>query len=161
MVVGFEAAIGQEEDVLGVDPGRQGGDGGAVAAALGIAAAAAVLAGILVGGTVAKDRSVAQDVERLPAAPRAVRASWFGVPAGAEEAWPTLDRQARAALAPLPAGDPVSIALVRESTIGGVFVGGSIFFNAAPDGGWFMYPPLSTDPALVLAAAVANILAPT
>ncbi|WP_416385216.1 cbb3-type cytochrome c oxidase subunit I [Sphingomonas sp. LY54] len=32
--------------------------------------------------------------------------------------------------------------------IGGVFVGGSIFFNAAPDGGWFMYPPLSTDPTL-------------
>jgi putative ABC transport system permease protein len=98
-------------------------EGGALAAALGIATAAAVLAGILVGGTVAKDRSVAQDVERLPAAARAVRTSWFGVPAGAEEAWPTLDRRARAALAPLPAGEPVSIALVRESTIGGVFVG--------------------------------------
>ncbi len=28
--------------------------------------------------------------------------------------------------------------------LGGVFVGGSIFFNAAPDGGWFMYPPLTT-----------------
>lgn len=30
--------------------------------------------------------------------------------------------------------------------IGGVFVCGSIFFNAAPSGGWFMYPPLTTDP---------------
>ncbi len=29
--------------------------------------------------------------------------------------------------------------------IGGVFVAGSIFFNAAPDGGWFMYPPLTTN----------------
>ncbi|MEO3433643.1 cytochrome c oxidase subunit I [Inquilinus sp. CAU 1745] len=29
--------------------------------------------------------------------------------------------------------------------IGGVFVCGSIFFGAAPDGGWFMYPPLTTD----------------
>ncbi|MFC3695706.1 cytochrome c oxidase subunit I [Chenggangzhangella methanolivorans] len=29
--------------------------------------------------------------------------------------------------------------------LGGVFVCGSIFFNAAPDGGWFMYPPLTTD----------------
>ncbi|GLK73958.1 cytochrome c oxidase subunit I [Ancylobacter dichloromethanicus] len=29
--------------------------------------------------------------------------------------------------------------------IGGVFVGGSILFNAAPDSGWFMYPPLATD----------------
>jgi len=32
--------------------------------------------------------------------------------------------------------------------LGGVFVGGSIFFNAAPDGGWFMYPPLTTEPEL-------------
>ncbi|MGF7147034.1 cytochrome c oxidase subunit I+III [Sphingomonas zeicaulis] len=32
--------------------------------------------------------------------------------------------------------------------IGGVFVSGSIFFDAAPDGGWFMYPPLTTDPKL-------------
>jgi cytochrome c oxidase subunit I+III len=32
--------------------------------------------------------------------------------------------------------------------IGGVFVCGSIFFNSAPDGGWFMYPPLTTDPKL-------------
>ncbi len=29
--------------------------------------------------------------------------------------------------------------------LGGVFVCGSIFFDAAPRGGWFMYPPLTTD----------------
>ena len=29
--------------------------------------------------------------------------------------------------------------------IGGVFVAGSIFFGAAPNAGWFMYPPLTTD----------------
>src|SRR5690606_13665022 len=29
--------------------------------------------------------------------------------------------------------------------IGGVFVCGSIFFDAAPQGGWFMYPPLTTE----------------
>ncbi|MGF9692383.1 cytochrome c oxidase subunit I [Rhizobium sp. 0TCS1.26] len=29
--------------------------------------------------------------------------------------------------------------------IGGIFVCGSIFFGAAPNGGWFMYPPLATD----------------
>ena len=107
-------------------------DGGALPAALGIAAAGAVLAGILVGATVAKDRSVAQDVERLPAASRAVRASWFGVPAGREEAWPTLDRQARRALAPLPAGAPAPIVLVRESTIGGAFVGLAAVDGLAP-----------------------------
>ena len=107
-------------------------DGGALGAALGIAAAAAVLAGILVGATVAKDRSVAQDVERLPAAARAVRASWFGVPAGREEEWPRLDREARKALTPLPAGEPTAIALVRESTIGGVFVGLAAVDGLAP-----------------------------
>ncbi len=29
--------------------------------------------------------------------------------------------------------------------IGGLFVCGSIFFDAAPSGGWFMYPPLTTE----------------
>ena len=29
--------------------------------------------------------------------------------------------------------------------IGGVFVCGSLFFGIAPEGGWFMYPPLTTD----------------
>jgi cytochrome c oxidase subunit I+III len=29
--------------------------------------------------------------------------------------------------------------------IGGVFVSGSILFGVAPDSGWFMYPPLSTE----------------
>ena len=29
--------------------------------------------------------------------------------------------------------------------IGGIFVIGSIFFNAAPKAGWFMYPPLATE----------------
>src|SRR5687768_9942294 len=28
--------------------------------------------------------------------------------------------------------------------LGGVFLCGSIFFNAAPHGGWFMYPPLTS-----------------
>ena len=107
-------------------------DGGALAAALGIAAAAAVLAGILVGATVAKDRSVAQAVDRLPAADRAVRASWFGVPAGTDEAWPFLDRQARAALAPLQVGTPVPIVLVRETTLGGAFVGLAAVDGLAP-----------------------------
>ena len=32
--------------------------------------------------------------------------------------------------------------------LGGVFVCGSIFFNAAPSSGWFMYPPLATDEEL-------------
>ena len=98
-------------------------EGGALVAALGITAAAAVLALILAGTTVAKDRAVAQDVDRLPAATRAIRAVWFGVPAGPADDWRGLDRAARNALAPLPAGDPTAIALVREGTVGGAFVG--------------------------------------
>jgi hypothetical protein len=50
-------------------------DGGALVAALGITAAAAVLALIVAGTTVAKDRAVAQDVDRLPAATRCGSAS--------------------------------------------------------------------------------------
>ena len=107
-------------------------DGGAVPAALGIAAAAAVLAGILAGATVAKDRGLAQDVERLPAAARAVRAVWFGVPVGPEERWRTLDRAARAALGRLPAGSPVAVAIVRESTVGGTFAGLAAVDGLAP-----------------------------
>ena len=110
--------------VIGLALGRLGRrGGGAVGAALGIAAAAAVLAGIMAGGTIAEDRSVAQDVERLRADTRAVRATWFGVPVGDEERWTSLDRAARDELAALPVPAPTRIALVRESTIGGVFVG--------------------------------------
>ena len=32
--------------------------------------------------------------------------------------------------------------------LGGIFVCGSIFFDAAPSSGWFMYPPLATDKEL-------------
>ena len=110
--------------VLGLAARRLGRrEGGALVAALGITAAAAVLALILAGTTVAKDRAVARDVDRLPAAARSVRAVWFGVPAGPADDWRGLDRTARAALAPLPTGNPTAIALVRESTVGGAFVG--------------------------------------
>lgn len=107
-------------------------DGGALPAALGIAAAAAVLAGILAGSIVAEDRSVAQDVERLRGDTRAVRATWFGVPSGAAEGWSSLDRVAREELAALPAPRPTRVALVRESTIGGVFVGLAAVDGLAP-----------------------------
>ncbi|HET7044239.1 MAG TPA: FtsX-like permease family protein [Gaiellaceae bacterium] len=107
-------------------------EGGPFVAALGITAAAAVLALVLAGTTVAKDRALAQDVDRLPIAARAVRAVWFGVPAGPEDGWPGLDRAARAALAPLPAGEPTAIALLRESTVGGRFVGLAAVDGLAP-----------------------------
>jgi len=105
---------------------------GTVTAAVGIAAATAVLGGIFVGGTIAQDRSVAQAIERLSAASRSVRPVWFGVPASSEEEWVKLDRAARAALTRLPLPRPVPIALVRESTVGGVFVGLAAVDGLAP-----------------------------
>ena len=96
---------------------------GALVAALGLAVAAAVLAGVLAGVTIAADRATAQAVERIPASSRAVRAVWFGVPAGAEEAHGVLDRSVRAALSGLELDGPSPILLVRESTVEGHFVG--------------------------------------
>ncbi len=119
--------------VVGLALGRvRRRDGGALIAALGIAAAAAVLAGILAGATIAKDRGVAQDVDRIPSSARAVRAVWFGVPASTEEQWRALDRSARRALSTLPAGEPTAVALVRESTVGGRFVGLAAVEGLAP-----------------------------
>jgi hypothetical protein len=96
---------------------------GALVAALGLAVAAAVLAGVLAGVTIAADRATAQAVERIPASARAVRAVWFGVPAGPNEAHEVLDRSVRDALSDLGLGEPTSLLLVRESTVAGRFVG--------------------------------------
>lgn len=97
--------------------------GSGLAAALGIAAAAAVLIVVLVGATIARDRSIQQSIGRLPEPSQSVRAVWFGVPSGPTEAWAKLDQSARAALAETPLPRPTSIVLVRESTIAGHFVG--------------------------------------
>ncbi len=98
-------------------------DSGAVFTALGLAAAAAVLATVHVGVTIATDRATAQAVERIPADGRSIRAVWFGVPSGEGESLPILDRQVRDVFAGLPLAGPVSLALVRESTVEGEFVG--------------------------------------
>jgi len=96
---------------------------GALVAALGLAVAAAVLAGVLTGVTIAADRATAQAVDRIPASARAVRAVWFGVPAGPDEAHEVLDRSVRSALSGLGLGQPTPLLLVRESTVAGHFVG--------------------------------------
>ena len=92
---------------------------GALVAALGLAVGAAVIACLLMGVTVATDRSTANAIERIPADARATRASWFGVPAGGDESLATLDGHVRAAMP----GDPFRLVLVRESTVAGRFVG--------------------------------------
>jgi hypothetical protein len=91
-------------------------------AAAGVAAGAAMLATVLAGTVVARDESVGRAVEEIPAAQRAVRAAWFGIPA-LDEDHAALDRQARETLARVVPDDPVSFVLFRESTIAGTYVG--------------------------------------
>ncbi len=105
---------------------------GALVAALGLAVGAAVIACLLVGVTVATDRSTADAVARIPADGRAFRAAWFGVPAGVDESYATLDEKVRAALPAIPAGGPIRLALVRESTVAGSFVGLAAVDGLAP-----------------------------
>jgi hypothetical protein len=105
---------------------------GALLAASGIAVGTAVLVGVLAGTKVAQDRSASQAVERIPAAARSVRAVWFGVPEAAGEAQPALDRIVRSELAGLGLPGPTAIALFRESTVAGHFVGIAAVDGLAP-----------------------------
>ncbi|MGH3133873.1 MAG: hypothetical protein ACRDNY_09090 [Gaiellaceae bacterium] len=98
-------------------------ESGVLIAALGLAVATAVLAGVLAGITIAADRSMSQAVERLPTSAESVRASWFGVPAGPEETHGVLAVAVRRSLATLPLAGPTPLVLFRESTVGGRFVG--------------------------------------
>ena len=107
-------------------------DSGAVMTVLGLAVAAAMLAGVLAGVTIATDRATAQAIERIPAANRLVRAVWFGVPSGADEELPVLDRQVRDALEGLGLDGPTPLVLVRESTVAGRFAGLTAVDGLAP-----------------------------
>ncbi len=108
----------------------RGGSG--LAASLGVAAAAAVLAAILVGTTVARDRSVSQAIDRLPTSTQSVRAVWFGVPAGDTESYRALSASAREAFSGARLRATVPIVLVRESTVGGRYVGLSAIDGVGP-----------------------------
>jgi len=81
-----------------------------------------MLATVLAGTVVARDESVARTVAEIPAAQRAARARWFGIPALAED-HAALDRRARRALAGVVHDKPTSLVLFRESTIVGTFLG--------------------------------------
>ncbi len=107
-------------------------DSGALMAGLGLAVATAVLAGVLAGVTIATDRSTAQAIERIPPEARSVRAVWFGVPSGVDEARTRLDREVRAALAGLSLAGPTPLVLVRESTVAGQFAGLTAVEGLAP-----------------------------
>jgi hypothetical protein len=92
-------------------------------AALGTAAAAALLATVLAAGLTVSDRAVARGISALPQSKRAIAASWGGLPpqepAGG---FPALDRQARHALTPLTGRTPAAFMLYRETRLPGGLV---------------------------------------
>jgi hypothetical protein len=94
----------------------------ALLAAAGVTAGAAMLATVLAGTVVARDESVGRAVEEIPAAQRAVRAAWFGIPA-LDEDHAALERTAERALARVVPAEPTAFVLFRESTIAGRFIG--------------------------------------
>ena len=98
-------------------------DSGAFVAILGLVVATTAFAGVLAGVTIATDRSVAQAIERIPASERAVRAVWFGVPGDSGEQLASLDRAVEDAFTGVASEKPVPLALFRESTVAGRFVG--------------------------------------
>src|ERR687895_1859825 len=110
---GLATAVG-----LGLLRARSGG-GRSLLVLGGVAAAAGLLAGVLVGSAAAERRSLEQSVERLRPAERAIRAGWFGIPAQAEP-YARLDRAARRALQQVVARPPARTVLFREKTVGGV-----------------------------------------
>src|SRR5918996_3792182 len=81
----------------------------------GVAAAAALLAGVFVGALVARERALERSVESLAPSVRSVRVAWFGLP-GRGDAYDSLDRDARAVV-----DGGTKTVLFRESTIAGRF----------------------------------------
>jgi hypothetical protein len=95
---------------------RRGGR--VVLVALGIAAAAALLAAVSVGSLVARDRSLERQTARLATSDRAVRVVWGGIASGSSNRFSAVDGAAREALQPF-GGQPVRAMLFRQSEAAG------------------------------------------
>ena len=85
-------------------------------AGLGLALGAAMLATVLAGSLIARERHLARGLADLSPQERVVRAASFGVP-GTGDALPSLDRQVRAALAPIDGSEPVQGAAVPPDAV--------------------------------------------
>jgi hypothetical protein len=95
---------------------RRGGR--VVLVALGIAAAAALLAAASAGSLVARDRSLERETARLTESDRAVRVVWGGIASGPSNRFAAVDGAARDALRPF-GGPPVRAMLFRQSEAAG------------------------------------------
>ncbi|HEY7017736.1 MAG TPA: hypothetical protein VH297_04640, partial [Gaiellaceae bacterium] len=85
---------------------------------LGLAAATAMLAGVLAGTTAAEDREVGRQVASLPAKVRSVRVNWFSV-GGQVAPYATLDANVRRELGRVLPERATGTALYSESQLGG------------------------------------------
>jgi hypothetical protein len=95
---------------------RRGGR--VVLVALGIAAAAALLAAVSVGSLVARARSLERQTANVAAADRSARVVWGGIASGPSNRFASVDADARAAVRPF-GGEPVRAMLFRQAQVGG------------------------------------------
>jgi hypothetical protein len=89
---------------------------------IGVLAGSAVLAAVLAGSLVMRDRKLARATESIPVGDRTVQVAWFGASGVGAGNWETLDRVARAGLSELSPRPPVAVMLYREASIGGHLV---------------------------------------
>ncbi len=89
---------------------------------VGVLAGSAVLAAVLAGSLVMRDRALAQATQQISPQDRTVQAAWFGAQGVGAGDWRALDRVARPALRGLNAHEPVSVMLYREAQIRGHLV---------------------------------------
>ena len=88
---------------------------------LGVAAAAAMLAGVIGGAVAAEDRDVAKQVAAIDAGSRTMRVSWFTV-GGQVAPYATLNRHVRGRLRAVTGRPAEATSLYRESQLGGAFL---------------------------------------
>ena len=88
---------------------------------LGVAAAAAMLAGVIAGALAAEDRDVAKRVAAVDASSRSIHVTWFSV-GGAQAPYSMLNRHVRGTLRTVTGRPPATTSLYRESQLGGAFL---------------------------------------
>ncbi len=89
---------------------------------VGVLAGSSVLAAVLAGSLVTRDRALARATERIPVGDRAVRVAWFGATGVGTGDWRALDRVVSPALRRLEGRPPVAVMLYREAQIRGHLV---------------------------------------
>ena len=89
---------------------------------IGVLAGSAVLAAVLAGSLVTRDRALARETEQILVGDRTVRVAWFGATGTDIGDWHRLDRTVSPALRRLGAGSPIAVMLYREAQIRGHLV---------------------------------------